>query len=157
MGSVAKRILLLDDDYESMLPFKLHLEFMHSAEVELTAAQTLLERLAHERFDLICVDYSIHPVSLDEYGEEVQNIHFANAKWHNTGRAFIERLRAGEFNRSKTQGTPSTVPVIVLSAVANDPDNHKAALIAQISDYVEKPFDPEALAQNIMRIVGAAP
>lgn len=56
------RILLFDDDYESMEPLMSELE-ERSFSVDLTASEQILERLATTRYDLVCVDFMIHPHS----------------------------------------------------------------------------------------------
>jgi hypothetical protein len=83
MPSEPKSILLFDDDYEGMLALKNVLQEIFGYRVELTAAQTLPERLNQERFDLVCVDLMIHPISFDADGNEVHNVHFSGVNWQN--------------------------------------------------------------------------
>ena len=65
MEGKRKRILVFDDDFESMRDFKEYIEEELEWDVDLTANRSLLERLSHERFDLIIVDLMIRPASLD--------------------------------------------------------------------------------------------
>jgi CheY-like chemotaxis protein len=141
-----ERILLFDDDYVSMEPFKQTLEG-REFRVELTAAATTLARLATERFDLICVDFMIHLESPDQEDELVTNVYFAGTDWKVTGKEFLRRLRAGEFAGRNGQGTPADVPVIVISATADPHDNVDAAAI------FEKPFDTDAILAAINRVL----
>lgn len=145
----AKRILLLDDNYESMKPLKDALEAVFGYSVTLTAAATLLPRLAKERFDLLIVDQMIAPLGLDEQKQEVQNIHYEGVHWHHTGPEFISRLRQGIYSEAGPIGTQPDVPVILLSAVADSsmPPEQQESL--KISAYMEKPFDLEALNATI--------
>ena len=143
-----KRILLFDDDYESMRGLKEHIEEELGWRVELTAEKSLLERLGRERFDLILVDLMIHPISLDADGQEVENVHFEGTSWLRTGIEFLRRLRKGQFSGEAGLGTPPDVPVVVLSAVADY--SVEDALQNNISIYREKPFRLEELIQ-VMR------
>jgi CheY-like chemotaxis protein len=81
MPEQPKKILLFEDDYESMYMLKDYLETDLGYEVTLTAEKSLLERLGHERFDLILVDWMIHSTSLNEAGEEIVNVHFEGVSW----------------------------------------------------------------------------
>ncbi len=56
--AMQKRILLFDDDYESMKPLAEALE-EQGYEVVLSAAQEIPRRLGQERFDLLIVDIMI--------------------------------------------------------------------------------------------------
>ncbi len=148
-----KRILLFDDDYESMEPLKLFLEAVNGYTVELTAQVSILPRLAQERFDLLCIDLMIHPISLDAAQQEVTNVHFAGINWQKTGLTFLERLRQGEFTDSNTVGTPPTVPAIVLSAVADRSTDDLAITDDPLTEYWEKPFDLEQIVAAIERLL----
>ncbi|MCE7983004.1 MAG: DNA-binding response regulator [Caldilinea sp. CFX5] len=147
-----KRILLFDDDYESMAPLKLFLEEINGYAVELTARADVPQRLATERFDLLCIDLMIHPVSLDANLEEVTNLHFAGVNWQKTGLVLLERLRRGDFSPGDA-GTPATVPVIVLSAVADRTTDELAATADRQTVYWEKPFDVEEIQGVIERLL----
>ncbi len=148
-----KRILLFDDDYESMEPLKLFLEAVSNFNVELTARADILPRLATERFDLLCIDLMIHPISLDAQQQEVTNVHFAGVNWQKTGLIFLERLRRGDFTHSTTQGTLATVPAIVLSAVADRSTDELTITDDPLTEYWEKPFDLEAIVAAIERLL----
>ena len=120
-----KRILLFDEDYESMRDLKDHIEDEEGWYVELSAQEELLERLGRERFDLIVVDLMIHPISFDADGKEVTNVHYEGVNWKQTGLEFIRRLRKGEYSQASGEGTPPDVPIIVLSAVADQSTEEK--------------------------------
>ena len=148
-----RRILLLDDDYESLLPLKNFLETVNDHSVELTANEAILDRLSTEIFDLICVDNMIYPTSLDKDNAEVRNIHFDNVNWKATGIEFIRRLRRGEFQSTDRQGTSSQVPVIILSAVPGTLISDLDLLANENLDYVEKPFDLASLVDRIDQLL----
>jgi CheY-like chemotaxis protein len=139
MQDKQKKILLFEDDFESMRYLKEHIEEELGWRVELTAEGSLLERLGHERFDLIVVDLMIHPTRLDADGREVQNVRFEDISWLRTGLEFLRRLRQGEFSQEMGLGTPPDVPVIILSAVADYSVEEEKGRI-QVQGYVEKPF-----------------
>lgn len=169
MSQTEIRILLLDDDYESMAPLKLYLETVHRFDVTLTAAATLPERLMQEQFDLICLDLMIHPISLDAGNQEVRNLHFPGVNWKKTGLIFLEQLRAGRFSplaqheRPTTnghvdeekvmKGTSSQVPVIILSAVADRTGEESVLRQDQQTVYLEKPFDLEEMVALIEQLI----
>lgn len=131
------RILLFDDDYLSMEPLKEVLE-ENGYGVVLTAAQEILARLAVERFDLISVDFMIHPETPARTKEGVvANVHYPEMSWQETGLEFLRRFRRGDY--AGAEGTPSTTPVIILSATADPDGSYDAQAI------FEKPFDLEAV------------
>ncbi len=148
-----KRILLFDDDYESMSPLKQFIELKMKLQVELTATEQLPERLAHEQFNLICMDLMIHPKSFDADGMEVHNVHFDGVNWQRTGLEFLKRLRAGEFQTESCSGTSPQVPVIVLSAVANYSIENELGEDIAVDGYVEKPFALEEMTERIHRLL----
>lgn len=153
MASAAKKILLLDDDYESMLPLKIFLETVHDFTVELTAKKDLLVRLPHEKFDLLCVDLMIHPIGLDAERHEVQNIHFDGVNWQRTGLAFLKQLREGQFSHDPKQGTSPQAPVILLSAVADTSAADVLEFSPYTTHYMEKPFDLDELLERINQLL----
>jgi CheY-like chemotaxis protein len=140
MPNQHKKILIFDEDYESMRDLKEHLEQELHYDVVLTAEASLPERLQRERFDLILVDIMIHPKSPDAMGHEVDNIHFNGISWVKTGLEFLRLLRQGEFRGAGDTGTSPNVPVILLSAVASD------SLTAELKEhqlaqaYMTKPY-----------------
>lgn len=140
MENAHRKILMFDEDFESMRDLKEHLEQEYDYEVELTADATLPERLRHERFDLVLVDIMIHPRSPNARGDEVENIHFDNVPWVKTGLEFLRRLRAGEFCAEPGVGTSANVPVIVLSAVATDSINSELRDHRLAQAYMRKPY-----------------
>jgi CheY-like chemotaxis protein len=159
MSTKPKRILIFDDDYESMEPLKLFLEEVNGYSVELTARAGITDRLATERFDLLCIDLMIHPVSLDAQLQEVTNLHFSGVNWQKTGLTLLERLRRGDFNHqgdhqdNEHNSTPATVPVIVLSAVADRTSDELTVTHDPLTEYWEKPFDLEEIISAIERLL----
>ena len=153
----SRRILLFDDDYESMLPLKLLLEFTKGYIVELTAEPNVIERLQQEKFDLLCLDVMIHPETFDSNDEIVENLHFAGVNWQRTGLELLKRLRTGEL-ATGDDGTRSDTPVIVLSAVA-DLSEYEAQIKQWRSNtrHMEKPFDPEELVKLISDLLQGSP
>lgn len=141
-----KRILLFDDDYENMFPFKQFLEKQGYA-VELTAQAEILYRLSSERFDLVCVDFMIHPQSPNSEGIPVENVCFEGINWQHTGEEFLRRLRGGQFMGENGRGTPATVPTIVISATAHDEQ------IGQANTVFEKPFDIGEVLTTIQQLI----
>jgi CheY-like chemotaxis protein len=148
-----KRVLIFDDDFESMRGLKEHLEIDCGWAVELSAESRLLTRLADERFDLMILDLMIHSTSFDAEDQVVQNVHFSQVNWRETGLEFLRRLRAGAFSKPDGPGTPPDVPVIILSAVADE--SVKEALISGPAViYAEKPFRLEQIIGLIDKLVG---
>ncbi len=139
MSDKPKKILLLDDDYESMHNLQIYLEEELGWEVEFSAETTLLERLKRKKFDLLIVDLMIRPKGKDANGQEVQNIHYENVKWDRTGLEFVRRFRQGEYTHNG-KGTSPDAPVIVLSAVADSAADEEWGKIIQHEKHVEKPF-----------------
>ena len=80
-----KRVLLFEDDWESMGVLQEYLEEEMGWDVDLSAEKALLDRLRRERFDLLVVDAMIHPWSLDADGEEVENVAFEGINWQRQG------------------------------------------------------------------------
>lgn len=143
---MGQRILLFDDDYDSLSPFKGMLE-TEGYEVELTAAQDILPRLALEKFDLICVDHMIHHRSPNADEEIVENVKYPDISWINTGQEFLRRLRAGEYAGENGRGTDPNVPVIVLSATADPSEETSANFV------YEKPFDIDVIVSRIEKLL----
>jgi CheY-like chemotaxis protein len=146
-----KRILLFEEDFESMRGLKEHIEEETGWHVDLTAEAGLLERLSRERFDLIVVDLMIHPTSLDADGKEVQNVHFDGVHWLKTGLEFLRRLRKGEFSKEAGVGTSPDVPVIVLSAVADYSVEKELRKEISVDGYMVKPFRLQELVERMRR------
>ncbi|HJS17732.1 MAG TPA: hypothetical protein VJ785_03225, partial [Anaerolineales bacterium] len=116
MSEKPRKILMLDDDFESMQTLQTHVRKELNAEVELSAEKNLLQRLGREKFDLLVVDLMIRPKSFNAENQEVENIHYDNVKWDRTGLEFIRRFRKGEYAQTG-HGTSADVPIIVMSAV----------------------------------------
>jgi CheY-like chemotaxis protein len=153
MPSEQHRILLFEDDYESMRYVKEHLEEELGWSVELSAAVDVLERLGREKFDLVILDLMIQPKSLDAEGLEVENLHFEDITWKRTGLEFLKRLRAGDFNRQPGAGTSPDVPVMVLSAVAGYSVEGKLDPGVFVNKYLEKPFRLDDLVRCIRELL----
>jgi len=164
MNTKPKRILIFDDDYESMEPLKLFLEEVSGYSVELTARADITDRLATERFDLLCIDLMIHPISLDAHLQEVTNLHFTGVNWQKTGLTLLERLRRGDFSHpdhdvsqhDHHRSTKASVPVIVLSAVADRSTDELTITDDPLTEYWEKPFDLEEIISAIERLLRTA-
>jgi response regulator RpfG family c-di-GMP phosphodiesterase len=73
-------------------------------------------------------------------------------KWDRTGLGFLNRIRKGEYSGEKGQGTPSNIPIIVLSAVVDSEANSEWRKTLQNEHYLEKPFRLSDL-QNLMHDV----
>ena len=148
-----KRILMFEENYDSLKSLKEHLEERFGWQVELTAEESIRERLAETHFDLILVDLMIAPVSLNDKGKEVKNVHFDGVNWQETGREFLRRLRRGEFVREEGTGTPAEVPVIAFSAVASDTVKKELSGELKVSDYLSKPFRLEEIVARIREVM----
>lgn len=152
MSSRSKKILLLDDDYESMHNLQIYLEEELDWEVELSAEKNLLERLGRDRFDLLIVDLMIRPRGVDADNQEVQNIHYDNVKWDRTGLEFIRRFRQGAYAKNG-EGTFPNTPIIALSAVADSATDEEWGKIIQQEKHIEKPFRLSELIDLIHKIL----
>ena len=153
MPSVHPRVLFFDDDFESMASTKEYLERERGWSVELSAERTILDRLKRERFDLILVDIMIRPASLDAAGGEVENVHFDGVPWQMTGIEFLKRLRRGDFGGATGQGTRADVPVIIVSAIADDSVVDAFDNSVMLWDYQGKPFRIEYLLAHIDQLL----
>jgi CheY-like chemotaxis protein len=139
MDKKKRKILLFEDDYESMHYLKNFLEGMMSCAVVLTAEESILDRLGTETFDLVMVDTMIHTTNPNQPGPNGANVHFEGVNWKLTGLAFLQHLRQGDYVKQVGTGTSKDVPVIVLSAVAkNSGEMQTGQMLAQ--GYLEKPF-----------------
>jgi CheY-like chemotaxis protein len=139
MTAKPKRLLLLDDDYESMEELYNYLKDDLGLEVEFSANANLLQQLDRKKFDLLIVDLMIHQYSLNAQKEKILNIHYDDVRWDRTGLEFIRRFRAGEYTPSD-RGTSTSVPIIVLSAVADSATDGDWGDILEKEHPVEKPF-----------------
>ena len=134
------KVLMIEEDHEIMGELQEHIGEVLGLEVEMTAEQGMLERLPREKFDLLLVDLMIRPTIIDQNGQEVNNIQFEGVNWRKTGLEFIKRLRNGDFSSSPDQGTSPSVPVIIVSAVANDSISNDDKKTIGVNDFIEKPF-----------------
>ena len=149
-----KRVLLFEDDYESMHVLQEYLQEEMGWDVELSAAKSLLERLRHERFDLVVVDAMIHPRSLNANEDETENVRFEGISWQKSGPEFLRRLRQGQFTDQTGGGTSPDVPAIVLSAVASYSVESELGNGVAVEKFVEKPFrlsDLTALMRSLLQ------
>src|SRR5512139_512587 len=152
MRANPKKLLLLDDDYESLETLYKYLKEELGLDVEFSADAHLLERLDREKFDLLLVDLMIHQFGVNAKNERVQNIHYDNARWDRTGLEFIRRFRAGEYTPTGC-GTSTSVPIIVLSAVADSATDGDWGGILEKEHTVEKPFRLSELVGLINRLL----
>jgi CheY-like chemotaxis protein len=152
MTANSKKLLLLDDDYESMEVLYKYLKEDLGLDVEFSADVNLLKRLDQEKFDLLLVDLMIHQFSSNAKSEKVQNIHYEDVKWDRTGLEFIRRFRTGEYTPTG-RGTSTTVPMIVLSAVADSVTDGDWGYILEKEHTVEKPFRLSELVGLINRLL----
>jgi CheY-like chemotaxis protein len=134
-----RKILMLDDDFESMQNLQMYIKRELNLDAELSAEKSLLERLDREKFDLLIVDLMIHPRSPNANNQEVENIHYDDVKWDRTGLEFIRRFRQGEYTGSG-QGTSVDVPIIVMSAVGESAMNGDWGKVVKKEHHMEKPF-----------------
>jgi PleD family two-component response regulator len=139
MSDKPQKILMLDDDFESMQNLQVFVKKELQIDVELTAEKSILQRLDEERFDLLVVDLMIHPRSFNAENLEVENIHYDEVKWDRTGLEFIRRFRKGEYTQTG-HGTSTNVPIIVMSAVSDSAANGEWGKIIQNEHRMEKPF-----------------
>lgn len=152
MTKKPKKLLLLDDDFESMAELYQYLKEDIGLEVEFSASENLLKRLDREKFDLLIVDLMIHQYSLNAQNEKVQNIHYDNVRWDRTGLEFIKRFRTGQYTPSG-RGTSTSVPIIVLSAVADSATDGELGDILAKEHPCEKPFRLSDLTGLISRLL----
>ena len=148
----SKRILMLEDDYESLIDVKEHLEEKLDVEVELTAEKAIQDRLGRERFDLILLDLMIAPFSEDAEGKEVENVQFPSIHYTTTGVELLRRLRQGTLYKSGDAGTPSDVSVIAFSALASKQVQDELKELG-IKAYFGKPFRLEDLVKRVAQVL----
>jgi CheY-like chemotaxis protein len=146
-----RSILMFDEDYESMHDVKEYMEEELGWTVVLSAEPSVLELLRTERFDLVSVDLMIHARSFDDQGNEVANVSFPDVSWLLTGLEVLRRLRRGDYVGEGGAGTPSDVPVIMLSAVAGYAVEPDPSL--DIGEYVEKPFRLDDMVEKMQRLL----
>ena len=139
MSKNSRKILMLDDDFESMQNLQVFVKKELNMDVELTAEKNLLQRLGKEKFDLLIVDLMIQPKSFNGENLEVENIHYDGVKWDRTGLEFIRRFRKGEYTHVG-HGTSVDVPIIIMSAVSDSAANGEWGKIIQNEHRMEKPF-----------------
>ena len=151
MAAEPKRVLIFDDEFDTMHYLKEHLEQTFGWTVELTAEASLLRRLQVERFDLIIVDVMIRPEMEKAGGAIVKNVHFEGTNWQWTGKEFVRRLRLGEF--SGPAGTPAQVPVVLLSAIADSLLTGTGNEFLGTVKIVEKPFRLGQLMRDIQAVL----
>jgi CheY-like chemotaxis protein len=153
MPDKQKRLLLFEENFSTMCSLKQYLEEEHGWFVELTAEESILQRLAHERFDLVVLDVMIHGTSLDSTGQEIRNVHFEDTPWLETGLEFLRRLRHGEFSQDAERGTSPDVPVIILSALPEPTIVNALREDVSVQGYVEKPFKLDAIVSRFKALL----
>jgi len=134
------KILMVEDDVESMKDVKAHLEEDLNYTVTMSAEIDLPSRLAHTRFNLILLDLMIRPFSIKEQGVRVETLHFDDVNWRETGLEFLKRFKRGDYWRSDEHGTPPETPVIILSAIADTFVEIHPEVQELTAQYIEKPF-----------------
>jgi CheY-like chemotaxis protein len=151
MGKKPIRILLFEDEAESMQYLKEYLEEDFGWSVEMTAEVGVLDRLKKEKFDLIVVDLMIHPEMDTSPGESIRNVHYDGVNYKGTGLEFIRHLRAGEY--SSQEGTDKDVPVVVISAFSDSvpefKDDHPLSKIS----FFYKPFLLHELVAELKKLI----
>ncbi len=131
-------ILLFEDDDESLQYLKDHLEEENGWSVEMTAHESILERLKIEVFDLIVVDLMIHPNIDKSSDESISNVHYEGINYKSTGLEFIRRLRVGEY--STPYGTSKDVPIVGISAFSDSIPEFEEDDPVSFITFLEKPF-----------------
>jgi CheY-like chemotaxis protein len=153
MPEKKRKILMLDDDFESMHNLQAFVGKQLDMDVDLTAEKNLLQRLGQEKFDLLIVDLMIQPRSFNGENQEVENIHYDDVNWSRTGLEFIRRFRNGEYAQPG-QGTPADTPIIVMSAITDSAANGEWGKVIQNEHRMEKPFrlsDFMKLVNNLLQ------
>jgi CheY-like chemotaxis protein len=116
-------VLVTEDNPLHMKIFKLNLTFSGFSVLEAENGEKGLELARAERPDLILVDLSLPKID---------------------GWEMIRRMKEDEATRQ--------IPIIVVSARRPQDEAARAALL-QVSAYVSKPFDPEALMALVQRTI----
>lgn len=147
-----KRILIVDDDIDSMRPLARILERGWGFDVSQSAEMHVLELIKRIRFDLIILDFLIQPITLNDHGEESLNIFFSGVNWRRTALEFYARLREGQF--TGRNGTDPNVPVIFCSAISAAQFETLDFGPTDNVFFLEKPFDVVDASELIMRVSG---
>ena len=148
--SHSPHILLFDDDDSAVRGLQEHLTNRLGWRVDLAADEGLLERLAFERYDLLLVDSMIHTQG-DVNGQVVRNVEYPGVIWRKTGLEFLRRLRRGDYGG--VEGTPSDVPVIILSAIMGPSIESELGAGVAVQEMFEKPFRLEELVSAMCRLL----
>ncbi len=147
-----KKILLFDDNYDSLLPLKEFLESVCGYQVDLTAEKSILKQVSTTCYDLVIVDRMIARNGLDEAGQKSENLYFEGIHWEQTGTEFLRRLRQGDFQSSAESGTAQDVPAIILSAVG-DNASRETLETSEHTQYMDKPFDLDELVDVLDKLL----
>jgi CheY-like chemotaxis protein len=148
--SHSPNILLFDDDDSALRGLQEHLTNRLGWRVDLAADEGLLERLAFECYDLVLVDSMIHTQG-DANGRLVRNVEYPGVTWRKTGLEFLRRLRRGDYRGAS--GTPSDVPVIILSAIMGLSIESELGVGVEVQEMFEKPFRLEELVSAMCRLL----
>ena len=125
MPNVVKNILCIEDEPEMIDLIRLILS-RHGYNVEgANGGREGLEKIRESTPDLILLDLMMPDVD----GWEV-----------------YQQIKADE----KTSG----IPVIVVTAKAQNIDKVLGLHIAKVDDYISKPFSPQALLESVQRVLG---
>jgi CheY-like chemotaxis protein len=134
----APRILMFEDSAETMGGLRDYLVRRQGWAVDLTADESVLERLATERYDLILLDVMIHSRDANAPDAEQQNVSYAGVPWRTTGLHLLRRLREGAY--AGEGGTSKDVPVIIVSAALSSSVRSEVERIGDVYGVFEKPF-----------------
>lgn len=143
-----RRVLMLEDNDTTMRSTADYLAWKLGCRIDLRADAALLEDLKTTRYDLILLDFMIHTEKPGEDGETA-NMRFDGVPWDGTGLEFLRRLRRGEFSAPDggPEGTPATVPVIILSAKLRSAVERDLKDELALSGWFGKPCDFDQLTR----------
>lgn len=120
VASPRPRVLLVDDRAENLLALRAVLETLEVDLVEVSSGEEALRRLLRDEFALVVLD--VQMPSMDGF---------------ETARLIKER------------GRTRYLPIIFLTAIANQPEHYLRGYATGAVDYVAKPFDPDILRSKV--------
>lgn len=155
------RILMFEDSETTMGSLRNYLRTRYHWNVDLTADQSILQRLREVRYDLILLDVMIHahdPAAaaserLEPGAPQQQNVQFEGVSWRLTGLRFLESLRRGEY--ANDGGTPPDAPVIIVSAALTSSVRSELEQDRNVYGVFEKPFVLSELVKAIQAALEA--
>jgi CheY-like chemotaxis protein len=157
----APRILMFEDSETTMGGLRDYLQKRYHWSVDLTADQSILQRLGEVRYDLILLDVMIHtqdPATAaagprEPDARQPQNVHFEGVSWRMTGLRFLQCLRRGEYDSGA--GTPPDAPVIIVSAALTSSVKSELEQDRNVYGVFEKPFVLSELVKAIQAALEA--